>query len=319
MDKAKELPNGWEEADTPRATSWGVALGSTLLIAGCIHAAQLASQGYCMAMLQRQLKATLVNESQAGVVILDTRFEQLLPHEDGRVKAVRELIAALQLGDLPRAERLLETSKNLPSVPSIIKTRAHVVAATELINRKATLEDQQRTIAQKQLRTQQLSLLLAKDLGALLGVPAHEDQGSAVALYQSGVLSGLPQLAGVPDAIPDLKELQRHVSRAVAETLVTVGPKNQQFTERLKDLRSRGQQLHTENDTLIQQAKEATAALEGHADEVEAALNACREELVNIVLDIANPKLDADVVDAYGRVVNWGKVAGIELPPLGKA
>lgn len=316
MDKAKELPNGWEEADTPRATSWGVALGSTLLVAGFIHAAQLASQGYCMAMLQRQLKAALVNESQAGVVILDTRFEQLLPHEDGRVKAARELIAALQLGDLPRATRILESSKNLPAVPSIIKTRAHVVAANELINSKATLEDTQRTVAQKQLRTQQLAVLLAKDLGALLGVPSQEDPSG---VYQSGILAGLPVLTTIPDAIADLKALQRHVSRAVAETLVTVGPKNQQFNDRLKDLRIRAQQLHTENEALAQQAKEASNSLDGHGARVEAAVNACKEQIVNIVLDIATPKLDADVVDAYGRVVSWGKVAGIELPPLGKA
>ena len=318
MDKAKVLPNGWEEADTPRATSWAVAIGSTLLVAGCIHAAQLASQGYGMAMLQRQLKASLINESQASVVILDTRYEQLLPHEDGRVKAARELIAALQLGDLARAGRILESSKNLPAVPSITKTRGHVVAANEVINRKATLEDTQRTVAQKQLRAQQLAVLLAKDLGALLGVSAQEEHGGQVALYQSGVLAGLPLLVGVPDAIKDMKELQRHVSRTVAETLVTVGAKNQQFTERLKDLRSRGQQLQTENATLIQQASAATAALDGHAAEVEAAVNACKSELVNIVLDIARPKLDADVVDAYGRVVNWGKIAGVELPPLGR-
>ena len=318
MDKAKVLPNGWEEADTPRATSWAVAIGSTLLVAGCIHAAQLASQGYGMAMLQRQLKASLINESQASVVILDTRYEQLLPHEDGRVKAARELIAALQLGDLARAGRILESSKNLPAVPSITKTRGHVVAANEVINRKATLEDTQRTVAQKQLRAQQLAVLLAKDLGALLGVSAQEEHGGQVALYQSGVLAGLPLLVGVPDAIKDMKELQRHVSRTVAETLVTVGAKNQQFTERLKDLRSRGQQLQSENATLIQQASAATAALDGHAAEVEAAVNACKSELVNIVLDIARPKLDADVVDAYGRVVNWGKIAGVELPPLGR-
>ncbi len=320
MDKAKELPKGWEEADTPRATSWSVALGSALLVAGFIHGAQLASEGYCMAMLQRQLKASLADESQATVVMLDTRFEQLLPPEEGRIKAARELITALSVDDIEKAARLLETSKNLPAIPAITKTRTHVVAATELMSRGTSLEDQLRAVEQKQQRSQQLKSLLAKDLSALLGVgpQAELPAGESMAFYESGILASLPVLDGIPDAIADNKVLAKYTSKQVAETLVTIGPKNLALSDRMKDLRARSLQLKAEETALLAQRKAAEAELDGHEARVEEAVAACREQLANIVLEIAVPKLDQQVIDAYGRVVDWGKLAGVELPQLSR-
>ena len=320
MEKAKNTPNGWEDADTPLATSWGLALGSVLLLGGLLHAAQLATQGYCVAMLQRQLKAALIDESQVGVVMMDARFQQLLPREDGRVKAVRELIVALQLGDIGKAARLLETSKNLPAIPSIVKTRAHVVAANELVNRRTTLEEQQKSVIQKQLRTQQLFALLKKDLSTLLGVDQQEAKTVdtvPISLYQSGLLAGLPVLDTIPDALSDTKSLTKFVSRSVAETLVTVGAKHQSLTERLDDLHSRAQQLKLEEASFADQLRAVQTELNGHTERVDAAVEACRAELTQIVADIAKPKIEPQVSDAYGQVVDWGKAAGIELPPLG--
>ena len=291
---------------------------SGLLFAASLGCLYFAASGYQIAVIQDQLISQVQKQAAVQDLVSDPRFKQILSSDDAATKLI--LASATSLEDEQNSEGQVSAFSDFEKRKMTVANNS---ASAELFDHvindyrtwqtaKQTLTGAQAALSGIAIEKEQVAAgykLLVEDVEALFQTKPHAAAESAAPaieaandtedespfnIYRTGLLAGIPRVAGVPDDITDQNDIVSLLRQPVDQA-EPPSVKVERFRSQMADLSAKYNEISARKDKVTEQIE----ALDTQTDSLRSNL---RTDLFRLLSASHRSRLDNGALRVYQEI-----------------
>ncbi len=321
-----------EEVNDPGIFRWLIALASTLVVAGALYFADLASTGFHFAQLNHELQQELAQTDDPSKVLLKEKFKPFLEERKLQLSTAMGIYSQIKSNNISQAFAWSDDAR-LPKT----KTQEQLVEKLEeILKRSKSKTDfnlQRDKVLEGKIELAKEHLILASEFAGLLGFESEsldlltrsqkirslEDaEQIGISFYKDGVFADYPVISKMPDGVPNYLRVEQHLEDATrARVIGQLVRKKSKLRKELLAFKDKGKPLRDS----IHKLEDDFETIDDNADAYLQEREEERAEAVDLagtyIQELVRPKIDPKVLKAYENLRLYSaKWFGAQLPKL---